>query len=36
MSTNILVVAIVIIYLLFMLWIGWYSSTKISSNTDLW
>lgn len=34
MSTNILVVAIVIIYLLFMLWIGWYSSTKISSNTD--
>ena len=32
MGTNIIVTAIV--YLLFMLWIGWYSSTKITSNTD--
>ena len=34
MGTNLLVTAIVIVYLLFMLWIGWYSSTKITSNTD--
>mgnify|MGYP000208218800 CR=1 FL=1 len=34
MGTNILVTAIVIVYLLVMLWIGWYSSTKISTNTD--
>lgn len=34
MGSNIIVTVIVIIYLLFMLWIGWYSSTKISSNTD--
>lgn len=34
MSSNIIVTVIVIAYLLFMLWIGWYSSTKISSNTD--
>lgn len=34
MGTNILVTVIVIIYLLLMLWIGWYSSTKITSNTD--
>lgn len=34
MSSNIIVTVIVIVYLLFMLWIGWYSSTKISSNTD--
>lgn len=34
MSTNIVVTVIVIVYLLFMLWIGWYSSTKITNNTD--
>ena len=34
MGTNIIVTAIVIVYLLFMLWIGWYSSTKITNNTD--
>ena len=34
MGTNLMVTAIVIVYLLFMLWIGWYSSTKITSNTD--
>lgn len=34
MSSNIVVTIIVIVYLLFMLWIGWYSSTKISTNTD--
>ena len=34
MGSNIIVTVIVVIYLLFMLWIGWYSSTKISSNTD--
>lgn len=34
MGSNIIVTVIVIIYLLFMLWIGWYSSTKISTNTD--
>ena len=34
MGTNIIVTIIVIVYLLFMLWIGWYSSTKISTNTD--
>ena len=34
MGTNIIVTAIVVVYLLFMLWIGWYSSTKITSNTD--
>lgn len=34
MQINIVVTAIVVIYLLFMLFIGWYSSTKITSNTD--
>ena len=34
MGTNIIVTVIVIVYLLFMLWIGWYSSTRISTNTD--
>lgn len=34
MGTNGIVTMIVIIYLLLMLWIGWYSSTKISTNTD--
>lgn len=34
MSGNLIVTAVVVIYLLFMLWIGWYSSTKIKSNTD--
>lgn len=34
MGSNLVVTVIVVIYLLFMLWIGWYSSTKISSNTD--
>lgn len=34
MGTNLIVTIIVIVYLLIMLWIGWYSSTKISSNTD--
>ena len=36
MGTNLLVTAIVIVYLLFMLWIGWYSSTKITSTQTLW
>ena len=30
MGSNVIVTIIVIVYLLFMLWIGWYSSTKIS------
>ena len=34
MSGNLVVTAVVVIYLLAMLWIGWYSSTKITSNTD--
>lgn len=34
MGGNFVVTFVVIVYLLFMLWIGWYSSTKISSNTD--
>ena len=34
MGSNVIVTIIVIVYLLFMLWIGWYSSTKISTNTD--
>ncbi|MBD5153807.1 MAG: sodium:solute symporter family protein [Oscillibacter sp.] len=34
MQVNIVVTAIVVIYLLIMLFIGWYSSTKITSNTD--
>lgn len=34
MGSNIILTAIVIIYLLLMLWIGWFSSTKISTNTD--
>lgn len=34
MGSNVLVTVIVIIYLLFMLWIGWYSSKKITNNTD--
>ena len=31
---NMLVTVVVILYLLIMLFIGWYSSTKIQSNTD--
>lgn len=34
MHANIIVTIIVVIYLLVMLWIGWYSSTKVSTNTD--
>lgn len=34
MGGNITVTVVVIVYLLFMLWIGWYSSSKITSNTD--
>lgn len=34
MHANIIVIIIVVIYLLAMLWIGWYSSTKVSTNTD--
>lgn len=31
---NPMITAIVVVYLLFMLWIGWYSSKRIDSNTD--
>lgn len=34
MQFNLTVTIIVVIYLLVMLFIGWYSSTKINSNTD--
>ena len=34
MQANILVTVVVILYLLIMLFIGWYSSTRITSNTD--
>ena len=34
MSVNPVVTVIVVAYLLFMLWVGWYSSKKISSNAD--
>ena len=34
MHMNILVTVVVVLYLLIMLFIGWYSSTKITSNTD--
>ena len=34
MQVNFVVTAIVVIYLLIMLFIGWYSSKKITSNTD--
>ncbi|MBD5160704.1 MAG: sodium:solute symporter family protein [Oscillibacter sp.] len=34
MQVNIVVTAIVVVYLLIMLFIGWYSSKKITSNTD--
>lgn len=34
MEFNLTVTVIVVIYMLFMLWIGWYSSKKITSNTD--
>lgn len=34
MQANLTVVVIVVAYMLFMLWIGWYSSTKVKSNTD--
>lgn len=34
MGGSVIVTAVVVIYLLVMLWIGWYSSTKITSNTD--
>ena len=31
---NGIIIAVVIVYMLFMLWIGWYSSKRISTNTD--
>ena len=31
---NGIIIAVVIVYMLVMLWIGWYSSKRISSNTD--
>ena len=34
MHINIIVTVVVVAYMLFMLWIGWYSSTRITSNTD--
>ena len=34
MGGNMIVTVVVILYLLVMLFIGWYSSTKITSNTD--
>ena len=34
MQINIIVTVVVILYLLAMLFIGWYSSTRITSNTD--
>ena len=34
MGANWIVTAVVIVYLIAMLFIGWYSSTKINSNTD--
>ncbi|WP_409967036.1 sodium:solute symporter family protein [Bengtsoniella intestinalis] len=34
MQINMTVVAIVVIYLIAMLFIGWYSSTRITSNAD--
>ncbi len=34
MNINLLVTVVVVLYLLAMLFIGWYSSTKITSNTD--
>ena len=34
MQFNLTVTAIVVVYLLIMLFIGWYSSKKITSNTD--
>lgn len=34
MGANWIVTAVVVVYLIAMLFIGWYSSTKINSNTD--
>ena len=34
MSVNPVVTVIVVAYLLFMLWVGWYSSKKITNNAD--
>lgn len=34
MGGSALVTIVVVVYLLFMLWIGWYSSKKITTNTD--
>ena len=34
MGANWVVCLVVVVYLLAMLFIGWYSSTKITSNTD--
>ena len=34
MHVNVIVTVVVILYLLVMLFIGWYSSTRITSNTD--
>ena len=34
MSTQAIIITIVMAYLLLMLFIGWYSSKKITSNTD--
>ena len=36
MGTNLLVTAIVIVYLLFMLWIGWICSKKNESVDDFY
>ena len=34
MHVNVIVTVVVVAYMLFMLWIGWFSSTRITSNTD--
>ncbi len=34
MQANLMVISIVVAYMLFMLWIGWYSSTKVRNNAD--
>ena len=34
MQFNLTVTVIVVLYLLVMLFIGWYSSKRITSNTD--
>lgn len=34
MQANLMITVIVVAYMIFMLWIGWYSSTKVKNNTD--